>query len=105
MAKSKGGISSLGTVGAFLNGRACSDTLLHVLNCAFDRPMGSEEHAAVPLAGGIMQHGHQCGMIWWATLAIDFLARVLRLKPGQLLQPKGLWRFSGLATTQSIAAI
>lgn len=69
MTKSKSGISSLGTVGAFLNGRACSDTLLHVLNCAFDRPMGSEEHAAVPLAGGIMQHGHQCGMIWGATLA------------------------------------
>ena len=23
----------------------------------------------MPLAGGIMQHGYQCGMIWGATLA------------------------------------
>jgi len=22
----------------------------------------------MPLAGGIMQHGYQCGMIWGATL-------------------------------------
>jgi hypothetical protein len=28
-----------------------------------------EEHAATPFAGGIMQHGYQCGMIWGATLA------------------------------------
>lgn len=31
--------------------------------------MEAEEHAAMPLAGGIMQHGYQCGMIWGATLA------------------------------------
>ena len=30
--------------------------------------MEFEEHAADPLAGGIM-HGYQCGMIWGATLA------------------------------------
>jgi len=28
-----------------------------------------EEHAVMPLAGGIMQHGYQCGMIWGATVA------------------------------------
>ncbi len=31
--------------------------------------MKDEEEAAMPLAGGIMQHGYQCGMIWGATLA------------------------------------
>ncbi len=31
--------------------------------------MEPEENAVMPLAGGIMQHGYQCGMIWGATLA------------------------------------
>ncbi|MFW5740103.1 MAG: C-GCAxxG-C-C family (seleno)protein [Myxococcota bacterium] len=62
-------ISSLRTVGAFLNGRACSDTMLYVLNRAFDRGSKPEELAAMPFAGGIMQHGYQCGLIWGAALA------------------------------------
>jgi hypothetical protein len=31
--------------------------------------MDLEEKATPPFAGGIMQHGYQCGMIWGATLA------------------------------------
>ncbi len=31
--------------------------------------MKLEEGADTPFAGGIMQHGYQCGMIWGATLA------------------------------------
>ncbi len=31
--------------------------------------MENEEHAVQPLAGGIVQHGYQCGMIWGSTLA------------------------------------
>jgi hypothetical protein len=42
---------------------------LRVLNHAFDHPMKPEEQAAMPLAGGIMQHGYQCGMLWGSTLA------------------------------------
>jgi hypothetical protein len=42
---------------------------LRVLNGAFDQPLNSEEKAAMPFAGGIMQHGYQCGMIWGAALA------------------------------------
>jgi hypothetical protein len=42
---------------------------LRVLNQAFDHPSQLEEHAGTPLAGGIMQHGYQCGMIWGAVLA------------------------------------
>jgi hypothetical protein len=62
-------VTPLRTVRTFIRGRACSDTLLHVLHCAYDRPMPEEECAAMPLAGGIMQRGHQCGMIWGATVA------------------------------------
>lgn len=62
-------ISSMKTVGSFLNGRACSDTLFHVLNRAYGQPLMDEERAAMPLAGGIMQHGYQCGMLWGAALA------------------------------------
>jgi hypothetical protein len=62
-------VTPLRTVGTFIRGRACSDTLLHVLNCAFDHPLQEEECAAMPLAGGIMQRGYQCGMIWGASLA------------------------------------
>jgi hypothetical protein len=42
---------------------------LRVLNNAFDHSLELEETAAMPLGGGIMQHGYQCGMIWGATLA------------------------------------
>jgi len=40
-----------------------------------------EEYATMPLAGGIMQHGYQCGMIWGATLAAGAQAYRL-LGPG-----------------------
>jgi Putative redox-active protein (C_GCAxxG_C_C) len=42
---------------------------LRVLNSAYGHPLEPEEKAVMPLAGGIMQHGYQCGMIWGATLA------------------------------------
>ena len=42
---------------------------MRVVDRSFDQPSELEEHAAGPLAGGIMQHGYQCGMIWGATLA------------------------------------
>ena len=42
---------------------------MRVLNRAFDDTLLEEEHATSPLAGGIMQHGYQCGMIWGAGLA------------------------------------
>ncbi|MFH1892623.1 MAG: C-GCAxxG-C-C family protein [Candidatus Zixiibacteriota bacterium] len=42
---------------------------MRVLNRAFDQSSRLEENATAPLAGGIMQHGYQCGMIWGAALA------------------------------------
>jgi hypothetical protein len=90
MDKSKSGISSIITVGAFLNRRACSDTLFHVLNNrAFDHPLKPEERAARPLAGGIMQHGYQCGMIWGASLAAGAQAYRL-LGPGSQAETRAI---------------
>ncbi|MBU0517347.1 C-GCAxxG-C-C family protein [bacterium] len=89
MTKAKSGISSIGTVGTFLSGRACSDTLFHVLSGAFEHPMKNEEKAVQPLAGGIMQHGYQCGMIWGATLAAG--AEAYRLHgPGSQAETKAI---------------
>jgi hypothetical protein len=61
-------MSSIGTVRTFLKKGACSETSFCVLNRAFDNPMKDEEHAALPFAGGIMQNGYQCGLIWGAAL-------------------------------------
>lgn len=69
MSKQATSVSSIGTVRTFLKVGTCSEALCHVLNRAFDQPLTHEEHAAMPLAGGIMQHGYQCGLIWGAALA------------------------------------
>ena len=47
----------------------CSRTFFHILNREFGHPKEQEECAADSLAGGIMQKGHQCGMLWGASLA------------------------------------
>ena len=40
-----------------------------VVDGAFDHPLALEEHATLPLAGGIEQMGFQCGQLWGAALA------------------------------------
>ena len=54
---------------------------MSVVDRSFDHPLKLEEHAAMPLAGGIMQYGYQCGMLWGATLAAGAQAYRL-LGPG-----------------------
>jgi hypothetical protein len=49
---------------------ACSHTLFHLINRYYENNNPAEERAADPLAGGILQKGHQCGMLWGAALAI-----------------------------------
>jgi len=62
---------------------------LRVLNEAFDQSLKPEERAALPLAGGIMQHGYQCGMIWGATLAAG--AQAYRFfGPGPLAESRAI---------------
>ena len=48
----------------------CSRTFAHILNREFGHPKEHEERAMNLLAGGIMNQGHQCGMIWGAALAV-----------------------------------
>ena len=62
---------------------------MRVLNHAFDHPMKPEEQAAMPLAGGIMQHGYQCGMLWGSTLAAGAQAYQL-LGPGPRAETKAI---------------
>jgi hypothetical protein len=39
------------------------------VNRARGCPLKAEEHAAAPLAGGIVRSGYQCGMVWGSALA------------------------------------
>jgi hypothetical protein len=42
---------------------------MSVVDDSFDHPLKPEEKAAGPLAGGILNHGYQRGMLWGASLA------------------------------------
>lgn len=48
-----------------------------VVDRSFDHPLKLEEHASMPLAGGIMGNGYQCGILWGGALAAG--AQVYRL--------------------------
>jgi len=43
--------------------------MFHLLNHEFDHPKENEGKASDLLAGGIVQKGHQCGMLWGGALA------------------------------------
>lgn len=62
--------SSQGTKRTFLKLGTCSRTFFYLLNREFGHPTETEERAADPLAGGLMQTGHQCGMLWGASMAV-----------------------------------
>lgn len=48
----------------------CSRTFAHILNREFGSPKEHEEKAMNLMAGGIMNQGYQCGMLWGAALAV-----------------------------------
>jgi hypothetical protein len=54
----------------FLKLGTCSRTFFYILNREFGYPIETEERAADPLAGGIMQKGQQCGMLWGSALGV-----------------------------------
>jgi len=54
----------------FLKQGTCSRTFMYILNREFGYPLQMEERAVDPLAGGIMQQGYQCGMLWGSSMAI-----------------------------------
>jgi hypothetical protein len=47
----------------------CAGSLFYTLNREFGHPSPMEEKASILLCGGLMQTGHQCGMLWGSTLA------------------------------------
>lgn len=49
---------------------SCSQTFGFLLDREFGHPMDAREEALTPLAGGIMNRGHQCGMLWGAALGV-----------------------------------
>jgi hypothetical protein len=87
--------SSWRTVRTFLTVGTCSETLIKVLDGIYDDPLPLEERAAMPFAGGIAQHGYQCGLIWGATLAAG--ARAFRLfGPGPEAETRAISAAHGL---------
>ena len=62
---------------------------MRVVDRAFGRPMDVDEHAVGPLAGGILQHGYQCGMLWGSVLAAGAEA-CRRFGPGPKTETAGI---------------
>lgn len=48
----------------FIKKGTCSRTFFYLLDREFGYPLDDEEKAVDPLAGGILQQGYQCGMLW-----------------------------------------
>ncbi|MDZ7723934.1 MAG: C-GCAxxG-C-C family (seleno)protein [candidate division KSB1 bacterium] len=69
MLNSKHRVSYLQTIRTFLKVGTCSETACLMINRGFDQSLIPEEQAAMPMAGGILQHGYQCGLLWGAALA------------------------------------
>ncbi len=67
-----------------------------VVDGSFDHPLALEEHATLPLAGGIEQMGFQCGQLWGAALAAG--ARAYQLfGPGPQAEAAAVNAAQGLA--------
>jgi peptide deformylase len=54
----------------FLKKGSCSRTLGFIVNREFGNLSDTHERALDPLAGGILQNGYQCGMLWGASMAV-----------------------------------
>lgn len=89
MSQVKHGPSGIGTTRTFLKVGTCSETAFKVLDRAFSHPFPLEEHAALLLAGGLLKHGYQCGLVWGTALAAGAHAYHL-LGPGPLAQTKAV---------------
>ena len=54
----------------FLKKGTCSRTFFCLLDREFGHPLEEEEKSIDPMAGGILQQGYQCGMLWGASMAV-----------------------------------
>jgi len=59
-----------GTKRLFIKLGSCSRTMAFILNREFGHLKEPHERALDPLAGGIIQQGYQCGMLWGSSVAI-----------------------------------
>ncbi len=59
-----------GTKRLFLKLGTCSRTMGYILNREFGQLAEPHERALDPLAGGIIQQGYQCGMLWGTSMAV-----------------------------------
>jgi hypothetical protein len=57
------------TIELFRKCKTCSRTFSRLLNREFGHLLEDEERATDPMAGGLMNQGRQCGMLWGAALA------------------------------------
>jgi len=62
-------ITSFKTARTFWKDGPCSTALMAIIDRAHGHPLEAEELATSPLAGGIVQQGFQCGMVWGTVLA------------------------------------
>lgn len=53
----------------FMELGSCSHLYFHILSREYGYPMEAEGRALDPLTGGILGYGHQCGMLWGASMA------------------------------------
>ena len=63
-------INSQDTKWVFIKKGTCSRTFFYILDREFGHPLDDEEQAIDLLAGGILQQGYQCGILWGASMAV-----------------------------------
>jgi hypothetical protein len=68
---------------------------MSVVDDSFDQPLKLEEDASAPLAGGIVNHGFQCGLLWGAALAAGARAHQLH-GPGSTAEAGAMTAAKGL---------
>lgn len=61
--------SWFGTIRTSFQVGSCSHALAKALDDAWQQPHPVEEKAVMPMAGGVMQQGYQCGLLWGAAQA------------------------------------
>jgi hypothetical protein len=74
-----------------------------VVDRSFDQPLPLEETAVMPLAGGIMGNGYQCGMLWGGALAAGAQA-YRRYGPGARAEVAALLAAQKLVETFRVRA-
>lgn len=67
----------------FLKKGSCSRTFFYLLDREFGFPRDEEEKAIDPMAGGILQQGYQCGMLWGASMAVGAESFRRNKEPGR----------------------